>query len=147
MEPPAVTQSMGARFDNVAELYGFTLGAQGTKVKAGETVELNLVWRALSPTATDYAIFVHLADSTQRPWSQHDGPPAEGRRPTSGWVPGEYVTDGRRIAVKADVPPGRYGLLVGMYGPDGKRLEVTSPGGAQVGNVLPLAGIEIEVLP
>jgi hypothetical protein len=33
-----------------------------------------------------------------------------------------------------------------MYGPDGKRLEVGGPDGAALGNVTPLAGVEIEVV-
>ena len=41
--------------------------------------------------------------------------PLEGDYPTSVWAAGEVIVDPRAIVLPADVPPGRYRLLVGMY--------------------------------
>jgi hypothetical protein len=45
----------------------------------------------------------------------HDGQPAAGARPTTGWVPGEYVTDRHELVIPADLPPGEYVVEVGLY--------------------------------
>lgn len=145
-EPPPVDVRQGTSYGDLAELYGYSLAGGKTTYRNGETIQVNLVWRALASTTTGYAVFAHLADASQRPWSQHDGPPAEGNRPTTGWVAGEYVSDPRQISVKADVPPGKYRVLVGMYGPDGKRLEARAANGSALGTGVALSGLEIEVL-
>ena len=75
------------------ELVGFDLLTHGTEI------ELTLHWRAGTMLGTDLQVLVHVADSTGRPLVQADGPPAEGRLPTSLWTPGEIVLDRRRIDV------------------------------------------------
>ncbi len=150
LEPPQVGQLEGAKFGGVAELYGYTLsGAEAgvLRVRPGDTLTLTLAWRALATADTSYTVFVHLADASHRPWAQHDSPPAAGARPTTGWVAGEYVLDERQLAVKAGTPPGRYTLLVGLYGPDGQRLAAGDAAGHPLGTAAALAGVEVEVLP
>ena len=148
MAPPAVGHEQGTRFGEVAALYGFDLRlpqAAEDGLRPGDNVDITLTWQSLAPTSTSYKVFVHLADASQRPWAQHDGPPAAGARPTTGWMAGEYVRDDRRLTIGSDVPPGRYRLLVGLYGPDGKRLPATDASGAPLGDAVPLAGVELEV--
>ena len=61
--------------------------------------------------------------------AQSDGPPAEGRYPTSFWPPGTVIEDERVVAVPATTPPGSHGLRAGLYRvPDGARLPVSSAG-------------------
>jgi len=148
MAPPAVGFRGDARYGGIASLYGFDLpGAVGGVVQAkpGQRITPALRWEALAPTDTSYTVFVHLADATGRPWGQQDAPPALGARPTTGWLTGEYIADQRLISVAEDVPAGSYRLLVGLYGPDGKRLEATTAAGVPLGNAVPLTGVSVEV--
>jgi len=62
-----------------------------------------------------YTVFVHLLGPTGDVLVQHNGEPAGGTRPTSGWVPGEYVTDSHDMPLPLELPPGDYVIEVGMY--------------------------------
>jgi hypothetical protein len=91
----------------------------------GDVLHVSLSWHHLHQTESDYTVFVHLVDENQRVWTQHDGQPVGGSRPTSSWQPGEDVTDNHGLAVPLDIPPGEYRLALGLYDPTtGDRLSV-----------------------
>jgi hypothetical protein len=79
-----------------------------------------------------YAVFIHLADDAGRVWAQSDSVPVNWTRPTTGWVPGEYVADTHALTLPDDLPPGEYRLWVGLYDP-------------QTGNRVPVAGAGADV--
>ncbi len=84
---------------------------------------LPLVWRAGAETPTDYHVFVHLVDASGEIVAQSDAAPANWTRPTTGWLPGEYVLDTHTLTLPATLPEGPLTLRVGMYAPDtGARL-------------------------
>ena len=83
----------------------------------GSPLELTFVWRSLAKTETDYAVFVQLLDAQGRILSQVDAQPVFGTRPTSGWLPGEYITDSYELTVPADAATGLVEIIVGMYDP------------------------------
>mgnify|MGYP006883662144 CR=1 FL=1 len=58
---------------------------------------------------------VFLLDAAGALRAQHDGFPAGGDRPTSAWTPGEIVFDAHSIRLPADLPPGEYTVIVGLY--------------------------------
>lgn len=60
-------------------------------------------------------MFVHLIDGEGNIVAQSDHQPADGLAPTSIWAPGMTVHDTHILTLPADLPPGRYRLLVGMY--------------------------------
>jgi hypothetical protein len=106
-----------------------------------QDLELVLYWHALEPVETRFKIFLHLTGeggpSDIR--AQTDAYP---RIPTSGWVPGEYLSERVTLNIPADLPPGRYTLLLGLYdGATGGRLPVTGAGGEALGDSLPLQEI------
>ena len=74
-----------------------------------------LYWRAEQPIEKDYKVFVHLIDTSGRVLAQHDGMPADGTFPTSQWRTGDLIVDTHEL--KAEVAPGTYSLVVGMYDP------------------------------
>jgi hypothetical protein len=82
------------------------------------------------------------------PVAGEDGPPLEGYLPTSTWLPGKPARDDRAITLPADMPPGRYTLLLGLYDPsdpsEAGRLRVV--GGATLGNDRLVLGT-VEVVP
>ena len=85
------------------------------RVAPGEVVTLTLYWEAREAPLADYQVFVHLVGDVPEPVAQGDGPPLLGDYPTTMWAPGEIVADPHLVAFPADLPPGQYRLLVGMY--------------------------------
>ena len=62
--------------------------------------------------------------------AQQDSIPLGGARPTTGWAPGEILTDPYAIFIPADVSPDRYRVRIGWYNAvTGKR--VSLPGGSE----------------
>ncbi len=120
--PPPFQTGSGAQFAEVAALTGFTL------TRAERSLSLTLVWQAAATPAQRYSVFVHLGQA-DRVWAQSDSVPAQGARPTTGWLAGEYVTDVHTLTLPDDLPPGEYALLVGLYDPQtGARVPASGPG-------------------
>jgi mannosyltransferase len=112
MQPPSVQRPVEAALGDHAALIGADHAAA---VERGTTLPVRLYWRSRAETRTSYAVFVHLVGADDRPIAQHDGVPGAGTLPTTGWLPGEYVTDEHVLAIPATAAPGEYRLLVGMY--------------------------------
>jgi hypothetical protein len=110
---------------NLATLAGFDLDVE--TVHPGDSLNATLIWRAEDTAPVSYHVFLHLLDSEGRLIAQSDGIPAGWSRPTTGWLPGEYVTDTRALAILPDAPAGDYTLSVGLYIPGDGRL--TTPDG------------------
>jgi len=114
----------------------------------GQAICLVLVWQSTGSLPADYTVFVHLVGpenpATGSPlWAQHDSPPVEGRRPTSGWQPGEVIQDMHVLFIPADAPADRYRLEAGLYeSATGQRLPVTTVNG-DVPDQITLTEIEV----
>lgn len=113
--PPPMTQELGVRFGDVAELLGYDL--ETTEITAGQPVTLTLYWRALEgAAAADYTVFAHILAADGHLVGQHDGPPAGGARPTAGWLPGEIIVDEHSMTFREPYAgPAR--IEVGLYDP------------------------------
>jgi hypothetical protein len=106
-----------------------------TKWSPGDIATLNLEWVTHEPLTKDYQVFVHLRDPENGAIAaQADGPPRNGWYPTSYWPVGKIISDERAFPVPADLPPGAYNLVVGLY--DLESLE-------QIGESFDLGSIEI----
>ncbi|HHH40516.1 MAG TPA: hypothetical protein ENK56_00765 [Chloroflexi bacterium] len=125
---PAPTYPVGARLGNVAELVGYDLAA--TEVNTGQTVGLTLYWRALEGANTlNYWVFTHLLPPEfDRLIGQHDGVPAGGTRPTTGWTPGEVIVDHHELIFYEADYTGPAQIAVGLYDP-GSMARVPVEGG------------------
>ena len=118
---PAGSSPSGAFFGDLVELAAYRL--EGTFWRAGDTLPLTLIWRALALSDQPLAVFVHLVGEDGRIYSQQDQPPLAGARPITSWLPGEILTDPYQLWLPPDLPPGVYELRVGLYNPvDGRRL-------------------------
>lgn len=98
--------------------------------REGRYLEITLYWRSQCRMHTDYKIFVHIFDPTTGvPVAQDDAMPHRWAYPTTFWWPGETVDD--RIPIQLEgVPPGRYGIAIGVYDPStGERLTLVNSQG------------------
>jgi 4-amino-4-deoxy-L-arabinose transferase-like glycosyltransferase len=108
-------------------------------VAPGEEVNVTLYWTAQAPVPADYSVFLHLAAPEGPPYAQADGQPQRGTYPTSFWDVGEVVVDARAVVVPANLPPGEYPLVAGMYLLEtGERLPWLAPDGSAQGDAVPL---------
>lgn len=101
---------------------------------------LKLFWQATAAPPEDYTIFTQLLDDRGRLAAGWDSQPLGGHFPTGQWPPGEIITDMVRLPLPADLPPGDYTLITGMYRLDtGERLLVS-----EGGDYITLTTIKIE---
>lgn len=90
----------------------------------GGDLPVALYWRARAPVAVGYHVTVQLLPLDREgelagpPVAQSDGVPAGGRRPVTGWVPGEIVADPRALALPDTISPGPYALIAALYDPE-----------------------------
>jgi hypothetical protein len=130
--PPA-QHTTYARFGEVAELVGYDLPV--TVASARREVPLTLYWRAINegPLPTSYSVFTHmLTEGMDRLVAQHDGPPDEGRHPTTAWVQGEVVLDAHLLRWREEYS-GTCPIEVGMYDPaTDQRLPVHDGSGSRL---------------
>ncbi len=114
-----------ARLDHGLELIGAAAAVQG------QSLVVDLTWRAGGPVPADYTVFAHLLDKSGEKVSQGDGPPRDGYWPTSRWRPGEGIGSRHIIPLPAGIDLERAGLGIGLYDPtSGRRLNATQPSGA-----------------
>ena len=125
---PPVEERLDVNFDNQLRLVGYIYDAPA--------VSLALVWQAAPRAWADYTVFLHLVDAVGNRVAGVDGQPLV---PTSQWARGEVMSmeysEGGQYAVPvpADLPSGRYRLVVGLYRDDnGQRLPVLNAAGAPV---------------
>jgi hypothetical protein len=127
--PPSVLLPAASRLGSGIELLGYALLSDA--LRPGDALTVMLLWKCDAALSEDYHVFVHL-DEEGDLFGQHDGVPGIGERPTSQWMAGQRVFDTHTIQIDSQVPPGRYSLLVGMYGwPSLERLPAFLPDGSR----------------
>jgi hypothetical protein len=98
-------------FANAVTLAGYTLPDQ---VAAGETLPLQLWWRAGETVTTEYVQFLHLLHGESGEYTILDRPPFAGRFPTTDWFAGMAAHDECAIPLPADLPAGEYTVYTGL---------------------------------
>jgi hypothetical protein len=115
--------------------------------RAGDVLSFSLYWQAEEMVGDDYMVFIQLLDREGRLRAQLDRQPVGGFRPTSTWQPGETVRDNYGLELPADLPPGDYQLIAGLYLPASmERLTITSADGVPLGDFATLDMITVEPL-
>ena len=114
----------------------------GYRYRAGEAIELSLLWQTEAALEQDYTIAWFIADgSADRPVLQgRDSGPQDGFAPTSSWKPRWPVWDNRALRLPADIAPGEYLIWVLMYLYDSgsgqiARLPVSGAGAIEDGDI------------
>ncbi|MGH2524280.1 MAG: hypothetical protein ACRDH2_17360, partial [Anaerolineales bacterium] len=126
--PPEAITEIKSDLNHEIVLYGYQL-------TPGITTTITLVWQSLTPTDSDYTVFVHVLDPSGQILAQADAQPRRGAHPTSLWVPGEFVTDDYTF----NLGRGSYLIEVGLYRvEDGTRLPVLDSSGQPIGDAIHL---------
>ena len=114
--------ALQAALGDAVRLTGYDASAQ---VIAGMgALRLTMHWLAEKKPAADYTVFVQLLRDGKLV-AQYDGQPRDGKYPTSTWDAGEVVVDTAALVLPAQLAPGEYRLITGMYTPaDTRRLAV-----------------------
>ena len=136
LAPPTAQHALEARFGEGIRLVGYDLRYEPPDLA------LRLHWQALAPMSTRYKVFAHLVGEARGDdiVTQADVYP---HLPTTAWIPGEYLSDDLVLRLPDDLPPGSYGLLVGLYDEaSGHRLPVFGPAGEAFGDSLSLPQID-----
>jgi len=100
--------SLNQSFADSITLLGYDLKQNNT------TLQLTLYWQATNRPNADYTTFVHLRDAMNHNAAQQDGPPGQGRYPTSLWDKGDIVAQPVTLSLN-NITPGRYHLVIGLY--------------------------------
>ncbi len=130
--PPQPQVLRQANLGDKALLLGADLGPD--PASPGDIVQVTLYWQALSEMDIGYTAFVHILGSDGQVVVGHDSQPMQGLRPTTGWVPGEFVADRHDLPLPSDLSPGEYVIEVGLYdagAPGLPRLRVLGDGGLE----------------
>ncbi len=144
MAEVAPAQPLDARFGDAIVLEGVTVPA--TTAQPGDELAATFHWRAARTPEADYTAFVHLLDAEGTKVAQLDWQPndAVGPLPTSTWQPGQAVMSGIALSLPAELAPGDYRLIAGLYAwQDGVRLPVQGADTAP-GDVVDVATIRVE---
>ncbi len=110
--PAGITGRPDAVLEDLVSLAGYDLAS--SEVARGGKLEVTLYWQALREMRTSYKTFVQLV-GPGGVLAQVDAVPANWQRPTTGWVPGEVVTDPYALAIPQDASAGSYTLIAGLY--------------------------------
>ena len=121
MEPPEIQTAVNQTLSEQATLVGFTL--ESSSLEPGGTADLELIWQAVMEMNESYRVFVHLLAEDGRIVAQADGLPANWARPTTGWLPGEFIRDSHTVNLPPELTPGDYTLVTGLYLPNSSRLQ------------------------
>jgi hypothetical protein len=122
---PPVDLEIDTPLGDVATLVGADLEPETWNLEPlppGSALTATLVWRAEKTPTTSYHVFLHLLDAEGRLVAQSDAVPANWSRPTTGWLPGETITDAHTLTIPPDAAAGDYTLATGLYIPNGERV-------------------------
>ena len=95
-----------------------------TTVAPGGQIPVELLWQAADAPGEPLVVVTQLQDAAGRVAAGLEAQPLDGRYPTQNWAAGEFVRDRHTLSLPADLPPGAYRLIVGLYrAADRTRLE------------------------
>jgi hypothetical protein len=113
-ERPAIQTIQSVRYDGLGSLEGYEAPAE---IRAADPLPVTLLWQAAGGTQTGYKVFVQLLDDQGNLVTGSDQIPDSWRRPTTGWIAGEYIIDAHALNLPPELEPGAYTLIVGLYDP------------------------------
>ena len=115
--PPPLPVPLDVQLGATARLVGYELASD--VVDTAVPLPLTLYWQSLTTgSEVSYTVFAHVLAEDGRLIGQHDSPPVQGTRPTTGWVAEEYIIDRHEMAFREPEYRGAAQIEVGLYDPD-----------------------------
>ena len=114
MSQPHSVDLMNARGEAI-RLLGYSLSE--TEQSPGSEMPIALFWQPLTEITQDNLVNVQLVDESGIAQVSESYPPVSGQYPTSKWWKGYPVRDPQRLLLPPDLPPGKYGIRVGLLQP------------------------------
>jgi hypothetical protein len=112
-----------ARYDSDLELLTYE-----TDVSRG-SVTVTLYWRILAPQTRELTVFTQLLNAQGQQVAGHDSLPRNGTAPLTTWPIETIQADSHRLELPANLPPGQYQLIAGLYNSGGERIRSTDAQG------------------
>jgi len=136
-----VSASLGGQIG----LLGYTVLSPSSDVHPSSPLEIRLHWVAEGQVDGDYTAFMQLLSAQGQLTIGQDSQPLAGQYPTSRWRPGEVVVDDFTLNLPADLTPGSWHLVTGMYDLEtGQRLVAVDENGTRLpDDAIPLATITV----
>ncbi len=128
-EPPRIPETVQFTLGDppLFQLIGYEM--EKREARPGDVLDVTLHWHALAEVDENYTVFVQLLNADWHVVAQQDMQPLAGRAPTSTWLEGEFLSDPYHLYLPADLPPGQYRIIAGMYdASNGRRLPISTGG-------------------
>ncbi|MFN8484817.1 MAG: glycosyltransferase family 39 protein [Anaerolineae bacterium] len=138
-------------FDNKLTLFSGSLSTDAVASGGALDVGLRFGVRAPAPSDPDrspldenYIALIHLVDDQGNVWGTGDGALTNSvRKQTASWMANELNSDRMRLNVRPGTPPGHYSVVVGVYSPNQRRLNILNDTGNPVGTEFKIAELEV----
>ncbi|HMP39371.1 MAG TPA: phospholipid carrier-dependent glycosyltransferase [Roseiflexaceae bacterium] len=115
--PRPYDEPVGALFADALHLAGVSVQHEPDRLI------ITPAWDVRATPGGEYTLFLHLVDAGGTRVAQIDIAPGGGDAPpTSAWQPGEQIAVPLPLALPADLPPGSYRIVVGLYDTSGTRV-------------------------
>ncbi|MFQ6014442.1 MAG: hypothetical protein ACE5NP_03235, partial [Anaerolineae bacterium] len=112
---PAISQPLEVTFANKIQLLG--LDFTPSEIRQGDTLALDLYWRALKKLDMEYLVSIVLVDDQGEIAVEKRTELTRRDYPLSAWDVDEVVRGQYELSVPADLPGGRYSLEVALWDP------------------------------
>ncbi len=133
---------LGVDFNRQITLTGYHLDQP---LQAGDELQITLLWQVEAPVTVDFTVFAQLVQADNTIAAQRDSKPQDGFYPIPAWQSGEQVIDRHSVPLPADLPPGNYDLLVGLYeAGSGARLQILDGAGQFQSDHVRIADLQIQ---
>ncbi len=86
-----------------------------TTVAAGGQAPVEFLWQAVEAPGEPLVVVVQLQNAAGQVVAGLEAQPVDGRYPAQDWTAGELVRDRHTLSLPADLAPGAYRLIVGVY--------------------------------
>ncbi len=131
---PSDVISVGAIFDEVAEIAGYRIRSENVEnrngefwTKEGTTINVDIYFRALQDDiARNYDVFLHCEGNNRDKRTRGDDHMASGTYPTNFWKKGDIIRHPMRIRIPRDTKNDYYIAWVGIYDSD-YRANISNP--------------------
>jgi mannosyltransferase len=90
-------------------------GISHDTIRAGDVMQLQLVWTIDAPTDQRYKVFIQLLDENGVLVAQRDSEPVGNSQPTHTWEAGQMIVDQHALLIPDHLPSAHYSLIIGLY--------------------------------